>query len=455
VPDSITPVGAQIQPPNPMSGINTISGIIGLQQQQQNLQTGQYQQQAAQAQAQQSQQKNQELQAAQQLVVNAAKQGDFRLPNGDFDRISAANKISQIGPYAQEMSGQLLTQANELVQNQQAVQNLSSDARAKGAAQLAALATRDPKLGPLTPSDGIDALTQLAKDNPSLIRTAISMSGAIPPNATDAQLRSIFQRASISTMSPEGATGLTLPGQATTGAGTVNRSPITGGLSAPPGAPPGSPINPTPPQVAGAIARQTGTGNADIDTSNMVVAGQREARTNIDLTKRIDQLADVVSPGKLPADVSAGLGALGLQNVNQARTELVKDLGRLQTNYTSRAGSDERARTILSGLPTDTTPTQTIHQAMDFTRGSARQDLALGALRQKNAAATNGQMNGFQGDYAHAVGAASPLMHEYLSLSPQDQVGFFQRNFKTKAQAQAFRAQAESVRKMSPDVVGQ
>ena len=91
---------------------------------------------------------------------------------------------------------------------------------------------------------------------------------------------------------------------------------------------------------------------------------------------------------------------------------------------------------------------------MDFARGSARQDLAR-ELRDKSFAATKGQMNGFQGDYAHAVGTASPLMHEYYALSPQEQVGFFQRNFKTKEQAKAFRAQAESVKRLSPDVVGQ
>jgi hypothetical protein len=79
----------------------------------------------------------------------------------------------------------------------------------------------------------------------------------------------------------------------------------------------------------------------------------------------------------------------------------------------------------------------------------------LGALRQKAAQATGGQMNGFQGDYAHAVSAASPLMHEYLALPPADQVGFFKRNFQTAAEAKAFRAQAESVKKLSPDVVGQ
>jgi hypothetical protein len=199
-------------------------------------------------------------------------------------------------------------------------------------------------------------------------------------------------------------------------------------------------------QTAGNVSRAGGSGSADIDASNNVVAGQRDARTNIDLTKRIDQLADVVNPGTVAAKVSAGLGALGLQDVNQARTELQKDLGRLQTNYTSRAGSDERARTILSGLPTDTTPTQTIHQAMDVTRGSARQDLALGSLQAKNSKATNGQMNGFQSEYSHAVGAASPLMHEYWSLPKAEQAQFLKRNANSPQEAQQMRNTFEAAR---------
>jgi hypothetical protein len=144
-----------------------------------------------------------------------------------------------------------------------------------------------------------------------------------------------------------------------------------------------------------------------------------------------------------------------MQDVNQARTELDKDLSRLKANLSSRAQSDTRAGPILDSLPDSTKPTQTIHQAMDQTRGLSRQDLALGKLQEKSSKETKGGMNGFQGDYAHAVSSASPLMHEYLSLTPAEQVGFFRRNFATKEQAKAFRDQAEAVKKRSPDVIGQ
>jgi hypothetical protein len=80
--------------------------------------------------------------------------------------------------------------------------------------------------------------------------------------------------------------------------------------------------------------------------------------------------------------------------------------------------------------------------------------LALGKLREKAAKATNGQLNGFQGEYSHAVSTASPLMHEYLSLTPEEQIGFFKRNFSSKEQARAFRDQAEVVKRKNPDVIG-
>jgi hypothetical protein len=255
-----------------------------------------------------------------------------------------------------------------------------------------------------------------------------------------------------------GAGGIANPGTIRNAAGqTQLQNPINGAISNP--AMVGGATNPASPQVAGQTAavttRAVGSGNADIDLSNQVVASQRNAKANIDLTKRIDQLADIVNPGTAAEKVSQALGALNISNVNQARTELQKDLDRLKGSLAERAQSDTRAGPILDSIPDSTKPTDTIHQAMDITRGFSRQDLALGKLQSKSSKETGGNMNGFQGDYSHAVSAASPLMHEYLSLSPQEQVGFFRRNFKTKAEAKAFRDQAESVRKRSPDVVGQ
>jgi hypothetical protein len=459
-------VSLNVNPPDPNQGLNTLNKImqlgsagLGIQQQKQALQTGQSIQQSAQAKAQIDTQSAKENQALAGLMSDPVKNG---IVDQDGNPTPDAQKIvMQAAPTTGSQHYEnIVSAATKKVAFNSAVNNLRSSERAELGQTIAGVTARAEQ-----PSDIIDAIDNLVaskKGTPeagnyqtiantakqAITHMAKQTQGGNPPPPGKEPWK--IGAANIASS----IAGIT-PTAQNTGAGLVNRDPVLGGLSQPPGGATGSAINPTPPQVAGATKRQTETGNADIDTSNLVVAAQKDARTNIDLTKRIDQLADIVSPGALPAKVSSGLGALGLQDINQARTELEKDLGRLRGSAGARAGSDSRAAEVLSGLPTAQTPTQTIHQAMDVTRGTARQDLALGQLREKNSAATKGQMNGFQGDYAHATAAASPLMHEYYALSPEEQVGFFQRNFKTKEQAKAFRAQAESVKRLSPDVTGQ
>jgi hypothetical protein len=423
-----------VQPINPLS---SLSSILGIKQQQQNLQTGQYQQATAQAESQQAQQKNNELQGLATFTKNAAQDPSYELPDGTPDIGKYQKGAMAVAPtYGQPVIGQMSSNFKEAVETRRTLQALSSDQNATLMNGLKGVAG-NPNA---TVTDMENMVSQLRDNNkdPSFNRALDHM--LLGTNKQDIPGSAAKAAAYLGGISPQQGTNAAGQNQ------LVN--PLTGARSMP--ALSGEATNPTSSQVAGEtaanVSRAGGSGSADIDASNNVVAGQRDARTNIDLTKRIDQLADVVNPGTVAAKVSAGLGALGLQDVNQARTELQKDLGRLQTNYTSRAGSDERARTILSGLPTDTTPTQTIHQAMDVTRGSARQDLALGSLQAKNSKATNGQMNGFQSEYSHAVGAASPLMHEYWSLPKAEQAQFLKRNANSPQEAQQMRNTFEAAR---------
>jgi len=444
--------------------IAALSSIYGLQQQQvdiaqkkQALQTGAIQQQTAQAESTQKQQQNAELQAAQSVVKNGVAAGRYNNPDGSFNRQKAADDITTVAPtYGQGISNQLLSGANEVVQNKQALQNLNQSQRAQIGGVVSSLAA-DPNIDNTKVIDAFNGLIDQNPD-PGFRRLVLSNLAHMPQTGKPADLQQ-----ALSTMSA-GLTGQSPVGAGTNAAGqnqVVNT--LTGARNAPTLGPGTS--NPASPQVAGQTSAATlpyvgpaaaaaasgssragGAGNADILASNNVVAGQRDARTNIDLTTRIDQLADIVAPGALPAKVSAGLGALGLQDVTQARTELQKDLGRLRGPLADRAASDGRAGELLAGLPTDTTPTQTIHQAMDVQRGAAKQDLALGALRDKTAAATGGNMNGFQSQYSHAVGVASPLMHEYWSLPKADQAAFLKRNSSSPQQAQELRNRFEAAR---------
>lgn len=447
MPDSIQPVGAMIKPPDINQGLNTMSSLLGIQQQRQNLQTGQYAQATAQADSQQAQQRNAELQGAAKIAQQAYTSGRYKNGDGTFNQSKMADDISALGPYAQAMAKDVTSRAGEVYRNQQTYFNLETSKQQRIADTIGSLAS-DPQIDHEKVTTGLDNLRHLYPDDKDVSRMLQSLGGAISPQLSGPQLQQALN-SMASSLKGVSAIGGTTNAQSQ----IVNRGTYSGQLTAagtPTAAEAGSDINPSSPKVAGAAAaattRAAGSGNTDIDTSKIVIAAQKNAKANIDLTRRIDQLADIVNPGSLPAKVSAGLGALGLQNVVQARSELKKDLGNLQANYTDRAGSDERARTILSGLPTDETPTQTIHQAMDRTRGSARQDLALGQIREKNDKATNGNMNGFSSQYAHATGAASPLMHEYWSLPKAEQAQFLKRNSSSPQQAQALRNEFEAAR---------
>jgi hypothetical protein len=92
MPDMIgTPVGAMIQPPDPMQGVRTLSGIIGIQQQKQQLQTGQYLQQTAQSGAIKAQQEARETQAGASLlsdpVGNGILEADGKTPTQNAQSI--------------------------------------------------------------------------------------------------------------------------------------------------------------------------------------------------------------------------------------------------------------------------------------------------------------------------------------------------------------------------------
>lgn len=208
MPDGIPAVGAQIRAPDPMAGINAYSGILGLKQQQQDLQTGQYQQQSASAAADQDQQKNRELKAAQTLAMNGAQSGRYAKTDGSFDRQKMADDISQVAPtYGQGIASTLLSQANEVVSNHQALQNLNEAQQKQVTSAIAPLASKPD----ITHEDFINALDSIADINPATRRMAISMGASIPPNASPQQLQQFARQLALKATSPEYNAGQTAP----------------------------------------------------------------------------------------------------------------------------------------------------------------------------------------------------------------------------------------------------
>lgn len=450
MPDAIAPVGAMVNAPNPQQGMQALSGILGIKQAQQNLQTGAYTQATAQAQSQQEQQKNQELQAAQQLALQGAKSGKYTNPDGTLNRQKMADDITTVAPtYGQERSTQLLSQANEVVQNQQAHQALSADQQKQMGNAFLGLAGK----GGLSNSDVIDAVGNLRSNNtdPKFNRMLDSMLTHLPQAANSQQLQKLMATWGAASTGQSQVE----PGTVSTGAQILptTGNKFTGTTEIGGSAGPGVKAQLSPAQQpayiaqasaagAGAGARATGAAGSDIDRANQISGNVKSSTAGIQTTQQIDDLSDQIHSGKYASWLSKQAAAAGIKEDTYARQLLEKDLGIVRTQLTAAAPSDARAATILSGTPDATSDPQTIHGAMDYVRGSMRQNVAQGqnlnAYRSKHP-----DLSGFQGADDAFTSGAGPLMHEFLSLKDEGQkAAFYKRNFKNPQEALQFRNQA-------------
>lgn len=209
MPDMV-PVATQIQPPDPSKGLGLLSSIIGIRQQQQALQTGQALQQTAQANAQQDQQKNQELQAVSGLMKNVHN-GGYRNEDGSFNRQKFADDVSSVAPtYGQDIATSALAQANEVVQNQKAKQDLTDSARSSLGDTLTALA-KDPNTRRDDVITAYQNWLQNHKDDPAAFRVGLAQATLLPQNDSDPNFRATL-----------GKYAATLTGKATTAPSSVD-----------------------------------------------------------------------------------------------------------------------------------------------------------------------------------------------------------------------------------------
>jgi hypothetical protein len=150
----MTPVGNTIIPPNPMTGINTLSGILGIQQQQQQLRS----ETAAATIAQQSATENQNLA---QVLTDPVKAGityaDGTPTPGAFARFQALAPTSGAERYKQWIDA-----AKAKVGFQSDVTALSNAQRGQIGSVLSA-----GTAGNVSRSQTVEDLTQLGQDNPS------------------------------------------------------------------------------------------------------------------------------------------------------------------------------------------------------------------------------------------------------------------------------------------------
>lgn len=178
MPDPITSVAAQSQPPNINQGVGMLSGLVGLQQQQVALRT-------AQAQSQLEQQKAGELGRVGSLVQNAEQ---YLKPDGSFDNLRFAADVNRVAPtFGGEIANQATSQANERIHNQQSLQNLNDSQRKALGDSFRSLAQKPN----LTMTDVINEADRQIENNPdpSFRRMVLSSIAHIPPNLSSSQLQ--------------------------------------------------------------------------------------------------------------------------------------------------------------------------------------------------------------------------------------------------------------------------
>jgi hypothetical protein len=324
-----------------MQGINSYSGILQLQQQQQQLQTGQYAQQSAQANATQDQQKSKELQAAQSLVKNGVDSGRYTKSDGTLDRQSMADDITKVAPtYGQDVAGKLLSQANEVVANRKAVQDLTVAQKKEMGDTMSSLAA-DPTVDNTKVVDAIEQLRQAHPNDAQYSRLLTSQAMHLPQTGDPKVLQDYLGRWSA------GMTGTSQvsPGTVATPGGTqgITQNRFTGAVS-PAGAPVAAPPHQTT-NAAGQIVNVTPAGAVSAAPTQTPTANPTTAQATVQNTQAAGVAARVQQAQAAANSTAQAQDALTrartiLDSPNAPNTGALVDWKRTVRNTLSAAGID-------------------------------------------------------------------------------------------------------------------
>lgn len=460
-------VALGIQAPDPNQGMNTLSKILSIGQQGLQIQGQKSKNQSLAADAAIGQQNAKEKMAGAQLLSDPVANGLIDAdgnPTKDAQRI-----IYQAMPTtgADHYQG-ILNGAKSKVDFNRSVNNLNADERTEVGGMFAGAAA-----GAKSPDDINDAATNFLKSKEGLptyddfkkivdtgsqivnhVASKQNDSGQIIPSGQEPYRQAALGlgRQVLGAAGVVGSGGVGTPQQGTNAAGQNQLiNPITGERSMPQLA--GGATNPTSTTVAGNTAGTIGGVGADRERANQVSAAVAPANQTVTITKEIDDLADQVHSGKVSQAISKAAAAVGMDANTYARQLLEKDLAGLKATASASASTDQRQAGIVARFPDATSDNQTIHTAMDYARGAAKQDLARGALLNQ-VKSKDPNVRGFQHADDVLTGNTDPLMHEFNSLqTPQERVGFYKRNFSDPAKAKEFRDKVAGMSHLN--VIGQ
>lgn len=458
MPDMISPVGLQVQPPDPSKGLGLLSSIIGIRQQQQALQTGQALQQTAQANAQQDQQKNQELQAAQQVAINGAKSGQYDDGEGGIDRQKMANDILRVAPtYGQSQVSSLLSQANEVVANKQAHQNLTLSQKKEMGDTFASLAA-DPNVDNTKFIDAVEKLRQAHNNDPEFSRMLTSMTTHYPGTASADQQRAILGRWSAAATGESQVTPSTVdtgpsiqPGTQNkfTGAFTPGGAPITKGLT-----PTQQPNYIRSTAAAGAEGGQ-GAANDEKLYNDIVQTGGKATQIK-SLSQDVQGLAQEVQTGqysKAFADKWAALAQTfglpsGAMDAATRRQLLSKAAARLKVQSEAGAATDAERAGVDAAMPDpDHMTPQAVQQAARYVGAQADVNSARMELANKHRQINGGTSTGLRAIDSQFMQSADPKVFEYQSIPPGNaRQDYLRQHFTNAVDLKAFLSKQEALR---------
>ena len=424
----MTPVANTVIAPDPQQGLRTLSNIIGISQAKQNLQTGAIQQQEARATMEQAQQKNQEMQKAQALVFDGARNGQYTGPDGSLDRAKLSQDIAGIGPYAQEMASSLLSQANEVVSNKQAHQNLTLSQKKEIGATFASLAS-DPEVDNTKVIDAIESLRQQHPNDPGFSRMLTSMSAHMPNAGTPQQLQQIMGRwSAAATQEPQVS-----PSTVDTGTqivpGATNK--FTGGFT-----PAGGPVRK---DIAG-VATATGGAINDTERASQISKSVAPSRAAITLSDQIIKLSNEVHTGKYSKAVTDFAATIGQKDPTIAARQLMsKYAAQLTTVAEANAPSDSARQQISAGFPDpEHMSPEAIRGAAEFIKGGMKMNLSR-AANARRFQETHGSPSGLRIADDSLTSNADPLMYIFKELpAGTERQEFLKRHFSNHDQAREF-----------------
>lgn len=438
---------------NPLGqGMQTLSDVMNFKRGQQALQTGVFQQESAQAEAQQQQQTARQRAG----LANFMQSFDPTKHVGsdgtlDLDEVLTDPKLrAAAGDQFPALMQQLVQVKQTQLGAKKQLADLNGTLRDQFSSTVGSLRT-DPDVvsdNSVGRQKVQQALSDFAESGGQDAARVAQIYGQVISHAPQGKLTQVLSNFQLQAMDAATQAGKQGPGLTDTGGELVNTNPQAAGGNLAGTTPIKKTLSPTDQpdykQKAAAAAaagasRASGVASSDVDRANQVSANIKPSQAGIQTTQQIDDLADQIHSGKFAGWLSKQAAAAGVQESTYARQLLEKDLGIIRTQLTSAAPSDSRAATILSGTPEATSDPQTIHGAMDYVRGSLRQNLAQGK-NLEDYRAKHPDLSGFQGADDAFTSTGSPLVHEFLSLKGKEaQAAFYRRNFSNPEQALEFR----------------